>query len=106
MARGYLFDGMGFVEDDKIIREEIPNPCLFGIAQQGEEKGMVENKQLGRLGAPPRRLIKAAGITPAGFWRAEVLFAADLGPELLRGLEEKIAQGAIRGGGRPFPDAF
>jgi hypothetical protein len=75
-------------------------------AEEGEEEGMIENKDVGGEGASAHFLVEAAGVFPAGFWGAEVAFATDLGPDLRVGSFAKIAQGAIAGGKTPFAEAF
>ena len=60
MAGGDLLDGVCLVEDHEIIWKEVTEPLLLGISQQGEEERVIENENVGRLGASPRGLVEAA----------------------------------------------
>ena len=46
MARGHLLHRMCLVEDNEIIREEVSDAILLGIAQQGEEESVIEDKHI------------------------------------------------------------
>ena len=106
MPRGHLLDRVRFVKDDEVVGEEIAAAILPAVLEQGEEEGVVEHEDGGRLGLPPGLLVEAAGILAARFRRAEMPLGADLCPELWRGFEGKVAQGAVRCGRRPLPQTL
>ena len=106
VAGSDLLDCVSLVEDHKVIRKEITASLLLGLAEQGEEEGVIEDEKIGRLGTATGRLVEAPRFAAAGFWCAEVLFAADLHPKFPGWFEREVAEGAVGSRRRPFADAL
>ena len=60
---------------------------FLGIAEQHEEQGVVHHDHVRGEKAFARLLVKTARVLATGFLRAEVRFAANLGPDFRIGLD-------------------
>ena len=67
---------------------------------------MIENEDIRGEEALAGLLVKTAGIVAAALGGAEVLLAADLGPDLGIGLDGEIREGAVLCLEAPLPDAI
>ena len=81
--RGDVLDGMGFVQDDEVVRKEevaVVWSDFFGGGEQGKKERMIQYDHICFGHASADVLIKAATAGMATPWRAGVGFAANEGP--------------------------
>ena len=105
LARGDLLDGVGFVENDEVVREKIAFLALFlflRAAQEHEKERVIKHDDVGCEQASSRLLEETARILPARFRRADVRFAANLRPDFRVRLDRQIAQRAVARRPRPI----
>src|SRR6266699_3604828 len=99
---------MRFVENDKVVWKEITAFALFLLvwtSQQHEEQRVIDDDHIRRKKPLARLLIKAVRLLPAGFPRADVRLAANLGPNFWIRLNRQVADRAITGRPRPFRES-
>lgn len=104
---GDVFDGVGFVEDDEVTREEevtvLGEGFLVG-GEEGEEEGVVHDHDIGFSDFAAGGLIPTVGAGAAFARGAGVGLAADHGPDAGGGGEGEVAEGAVAGGLGPFEE--
>ena len=94
LARRRLLDGVGFVQDQKIIGENVTAVVLcefFGAAEQNEQQGVVHDQDVGGEQLPAGPLIKAVASLAARFFCAYMRFAANLRPNFWIRFEPNVA---------------
>ena len=102
-----VFDGMSFVEDDEVTREE--EVAVFGKGfliggEEGEEEGVVHDHDIGFSDLAAGGLIPTVGAGAAFAGGAGVGFAANHGPDAGGGGEGEVAEGAVAGGLGPLEE--
>ena len=104
---GDVFDGVSFVEDDEVTREEevaiLGEGFLIG-GEEGEEEGVVHDHDIGLGDLAAGGLIPTVGAGAAFARGAGVGLAADHGPDAGGGGEGEVAEGAVAGGLGPFEE--
>ena len=98
---------MGFVEDHEVVGKEksLPfRPHLILGGEQGEEERVVQDQHFGGSGGAAGILVGAAAVRTTAARGADMGFAADLGPDIGRGGEIDIAEGAVPRLLLPFPE--
>ena len=104
---GDVLDGVGFVDDDEVAREDevgVLGEDFIGGGQQGEEERVVQHQHIRSGHAAADVLVNAAASRRASPWGAGVRFTADHGPKSCAGCEVHLTQ---RGGwilAMPFLD--
>ena len=104
---GDVFDGVGFVEDDEVTREE--EVAVFGEGflvrgEEGEEERVVHDHDIGFGDLAAGGLIPAVGAGAAFARGAGVGLAADHGPDAGGGGEGEVAEGAVASGLGPLEE--
>ena len=108
LARSHAFYGVGFVEDDEVVREEITALAfllLFRRAEEHEEEGVIDHDDVGGEEPLARLLEETAVGLSARLGGAEVRFAAYLRPDFRIGLEREIAERSVFRPFRPLREA-
>ena len=109
LPRGDLLHGVGFVENDEIIREKITALAFLlflGTAEQHEEERVIDDDHVRGEQSLARLLKETFGRLAAGLGRADVGLAANLRPDFRVGLDRQIAERSVLRGPRPIGDAL
>ena len=102
-------DGVRLVEDHEVIRKKVAAlvfVLLRDAAEAEEKKRVVHHHEVGAHELLAHALVMAARVVAAGLRRADVRLAAHERPHVRIRLHREVAQRAVVGRLRPFPDAL
>ena len=106
LPRGDTLERMGLVENDKVVGENVAAFALLGFASAEVEKeqGVIHHHHVRRKKPLSGTLVKAARVFATRSCRADMLFAADLRPDVRVRLDGKIGECSVLRSLRPFVD--
>jgi len=96
VVTGGGFDVVGFVEDDGVVVGQDGGVAL-PECEVGEEEGMVDDEEVGILGAATGALVETLVVEVALVAHAVVSLAADALPEVGEWFKGQIGEGAVGG---------
>lgn len=106
VARGDLLDGVGLVEDNEIVGEEVAAVVVaeLPVAEESEEEGVVDNDDIGGEDGGAGALVEAI-VGGAGLGGADAALAAHERPDLGVGFRGEVREAAVGGGAGPIAEA-
>src|SRR5439155_26866079 len=114
MLRRDAFNRVRFVEDHEVVPEQnTPFHFFVDASQQCEEKGMVQNQDIGGKNAMAGALketdavlLAEFGLITAKFWRTKAAFRTDLRPDVQIRFHFKVRAASVFGRFRPFVNSL